>query len=229
MRILKKIGAVFTLTTLLMTSLFVFPLKAEAKKKPYMKDVDVRWNLKPDKEVSFKTKLAGYGNITLKAKVKDFEIRDLEDGRKEVSFKIEYRFPKLNLNKKQVYKISKDKYIYRYMWTVLDYDSGLSLENANNQDVIVEYGDWEHSEEKYHYKGDKGSSFSYSKFVNKEVNVTYPKDYKGLCLVVGGYLDPGNSDDDFFSGKIPFMKSGSYKKGMKDLSCFMRIKDVKIK
>lgn len=225
MKLTRKLGILLLVMTVFLTTVFSFDLTTWAKKQPYMKEADVRWNLKPDKEISFKTYFTGYEYITVKAKLTDFKIENLEDGYRSLSFKVNYQFPKLKLSKKQVDRIIKKGNEFRFMWTFLDYDSGLSVEGKNDKDVMVEYGDWEHSDDVFKYKGNKGNWISYRKSSVKEINVTYPKDYKGLCLMVGGSVNPQNPYDGFFNGKYKLKKTPFYKKGMKNLSSFMRVKD----
>lgn len=230
MKSAKKLGSLLILITVFLTAVFSFDLTTRADKKPYMKNADARWNLKPNKEISFKTYYSGYGYINVKAKVKNLKIENVrEESYNKLSCKIEYSFPKLKLSKKQVEKILENDNIFRYMWTILDYDTGLSLEGANDLDVKVEYGDWKHSDDVYKYNGYKGSWISYSKSASKEIEVTYPEDYKGLCLIIGGSTNPKKPDDEFFDGEFPLKESVYYKKGLKDLSSCLRIKDIKNK
>ena len=228
MKLIKKLGVLLTVLTLLISSVSLFPIKVQAKGKPYMKGVDVRWNLKPDKEVSFKTNFNGYGYITVKVKATDFKIEESDqEGYNQLSCKLVYTFPKLKLSKKQVDKIIAVGKGFYYIWTVLDYDTGLSVEGQNDKDVIVKSGDWEHSDNNYICKGSNGDYTQYSKSVSKEINVIYPQNYKGLCLMVGGTTQ--DLDEAFFNGEVPLKKTNYYKKGMKNLSSLMRVKDIKTK
>lgn len=225
MKLLKKLGVLLTATTLLVTSLTVIPLNVNAK-EPYMKEANVRWDLKPDKEVTIKTNYSGYGYINIKAKIKNFKIEDAkEEGYKKLTFTAEYKYPKLKLSKKQVDKIVASDGRLGYMFTLLDYKTGKSLECENDFDVKVSNSGWKLSKSEYKYYGHRGNWFKYPKSKTVKVTAVYPEDYKDLCIGVGGLTDPFNKDSEFFNGEVPFKKSKSYKKGKKDLSSFMRVKD----
>jgi len=228
MKLIKKLGVLLTVLTLLISSVSLFPIKVQAKGKPYMKGVDVRWNLKPDKEVSFTTNYRGYKYITIKAKVKDFKIEASDkEGYNQLSCKLVYTFPKFKLSKKQVDKIISIEGGFNFMFTVLDYDTGLSLEGANDKDVTLESGGLQHSDDRYTCAGSNGNEIQLIKSASVDIKVTYPKDYKGLCLMVGGATK--EPDSAFFEGAFPLKKSSYYKKGMKNLSSLMRVKDIKTK
>lgn len=226
MKLTRKLGILLLVMTVFLTTVFSFDLTTWAKKKPYMETLDVRWNLEPNKEIRFKTYFTGYDYITVKAKVRDFIIKDTEDdGYKKLTFTIDYRFPKLKLNKKQIDKIIKNEGNFYYMWTVLDYKTGKSLEEKNSLNVKVTAKEWKDSKDSYQYEGYKKAKFSYPKSSAKKVSVTYPKDYKDLCLMIGGSHDYSYLGDEFYNGTVPFGKTKFYKKDIKDLSTFMRIKD----
>lgn len=225
MKLFKKMGVLLAAATLFVTSLTVIPLNVNAK-EPYMKEANVRWNLEPDKEVTFKANYVGYGYITVKAKIKDFKIEKAdEEGYKKLTFTAEYKNPKLKLSKKQVDKIVDAEGIISDIITFIDYKTGKSFPDGNDFDVKVSYGDCKYSKSKYKYYGHSGSWCSYSKISKIKITVTYPKDYKDLCIGVAGNTNPSNKNDEFWNGEVPFKKSTYYKKGKKDLSSFMRVKD----
>lgn len=191
-----------------------------------MKKANVRWNLKPDKEISFKTYFDGYEDyISIKAKVKDFKIEDAEkEGFKKASFTIDYKFPNLDLTPEQAKRIYDERGSFHYMWTVLDYNTGTSLEVENDSKVKVEYSKWIYPYENHTYKIDDDSKLSIHEGAKKEVTITYPENYKRLVLMVGGATDPHFDGSLFWDGNLPLMKTAFYEKNKKDLSSFMRIK-----
>ena len=228
MKVMKKFVVLMTVLTLFISSVSLFLVQAQAKEKPYMKGVDVRWNLKPDKEVSFTTNYRGYKYITIKVKVKNFKIEASDkEGYEQLSCRLEYTLPKLKLSQKQVDKITSIEGNFNYMFTVLDYDTGLSLEGANDKDVTLESGGFQHPDGRYTCAGSNGNEIQLIKSASVDIKVTYPKDYKGLCLMVGGATKVPNSA--FFDGELPLKKRSYYKKGMKNLSSLMRVKDIKVK
>lgn len=225
MKLFKKLGVLLTAATLFVTSLTVIPLNVNAK-EPYMKEANVRWNLEPDKEVTFKANYVGYGYIPIKAKIENFKIEKAdEEGYKKLTFSAKYKNPKLKLSKKQVDKIVASDGGLGYMFTLLDYKTGKSLEYENDFDVKVSNSGWKYSKSNYKYYGHRGAWCSHCKTSKIKITVIYPEDYKDLCIGVCGSTDPFNEVSEFLNGEVPFKKSTFYKKGKKDLSSFMRVKD----
>lgn len=226
MKVLQKLGIIFVV--MLTTFLFLFEGSALASKEPYMKSSKVRWNLKPDKTITFKTYYSGYGYMDVKATVKDFVIKNAKKkGYKKLSFYIDYQLPQLKLTKKQIKKIFDARNQLLYMWTILDYKTGTSLEVENDFGVKVSYKPWEYSEDTYMYSVDSDTKIGYAKSAKKEVSVIYPEDFDRMCLMIGGSTDPSYEGSLFWDGDIPLRKTPFYKKDKKDLSSFMRIKDMK--
>lgn len=58
-----------------------------------------------------------------------------------------------------------------------------------------------------------------------KVKVTYPKDYKGLCIGIGGSAALQNTANDtkFWKGKAAFGKTSYYSKKDKSVAHFMRV------
>jgi hypothetical protein len=57
------------------------------------------------------------------------------------------------------------------------------------------------------------------------VKVTYPKDYRGLCIGIGGStaLQDTANDTKFWNGKAAFGKTSYYSKKDKSVAHFMRV------
>lgn len=221
----RKTTLLFLASFFVLSFILLLPITLAAKNKPYMKSAKVRWNLKPDKTITFKTYYSGYGYIDAKATVKDYEVTKAdENGLKTINFLIDYKFPKLKLTKKQAQKILDAGNRFTFLWTVLDYNTGKCLELKNDLGVTVEQGEWEHSDDYYEFPTAKNDKIWYGKSVKKAVTITYPENFDRLCLMIGGSLDPFYDGSDFWDGDLPLKKTKFYKKDNNKLSSFMRMK-----
>lgn len=220
-----KLFSLFLVLSFLSSALFPF-IKVSAKEQPYLKTANLRWNLKPNKTISFQTYYDGYGFIKVKAKVKDFIVTDAEeDGFKKATFKIEYKIPKLKISKEKASELKENHHGFLYMWTILDYNTGISLETENDLGVNISYSKWLESAEEYSYPSkEEDNPLILKKSIMKKVEVTYPKNFKRLCLMVGGSTDPTYDGNQFWNGDTPLKDTPFYDKKRKDLSSFMRIK-----
>lgn len=226
----RKRLTVFLLAVVMAFGGIFLPSRVEAASKPHMKTVNVKWDLKKNKTVTYKTRCAGLGMVKQKAKITDYKIRDSKKkGYKELTFtmKVTYQW---NMSKNQVHKIANSpeslqgKRGIMFFWALVDYDSGKCLAKKNKKKVVAEYGDWVYSPLKYYYDDD-GCWVSLPKNGSLKVKVTYPKDYKGLCIGIGGSTELVQTakDKKFFEGKAVFGKTSYYSKKDKSVAHFMRV------
>ncbi len=225
----RKKLTVFLLAVVMTFGGIFLPSRVEAASKPHMKTVNVKWDLKKNKTVTYKTRYAGLGMVKQKAKITDYKIKNSKKkGYKELTFTVKFT-RQWNMSKNQVHKMtnSPEFPIYKVggkcFWALVDYDSGKCLAGKNKKKVVAEAGDWVYSTPKY-YRDDHGCWVSFANSSVK-VKVTYPKDYKGLCIGIGGYTDLVFSDKDnkFFKGEGVFGETGYYSKKDKSVAHFMRV------
>ena len=197
----KKIIA-FLLAVFCVVGMVQVPVKAATK--PVMKSVNMKWDLKNNKSVTYKTtfyqmnsKGKKLKNLEKsgKAKLSNYKITKEKDKNK-LTFTVEFTYP-TNYTKKMVDQIN-------YFWmnggenaggtyyiALVDYETGECLSAKNSQGVKVKFDKWKYSKKTKSYKGSK----KYFEFVHSltsscKVTVTYPKNYKNLCILVGGYSEP---------------------------------------
>ncbi|MEY8459926.1 hypothetical protein AALA69_02200 [Eggerthellaceae bacterium 24-137] len=236
-KMLKKSACLLTAVALSAT-MVALPAAAEeahAAERPYMKTLKLKWDLKKNKAVKSKEKFVGLGNKNLKITVKNYKTTKLKNGKKKTTFTIVYN-RSFKPTKKQVHKMC-DSYevdwLGDYYFSVADYSTGLSLEEGSDLSkelgVTVKNSGWKYSGTKK-YKDNDGCWVRYPSKISIKVSITYPADYKGLCLGVGAhnYLYQEGSpiskvNQAYFNGKRPFGKTYMYKKG-KTNSHWMRIK-----
>ena len=129
----RKRLTVFLLAVVMAFGGIFLPSRVEAASKPHMKTVNVKWDLKKNKTVTYKTRCAGLGMVKQKAKITDYKIRDSKKkGYKELTFtmKVTYQW---NMSKNQVHKIANSpeslqgKRGIMFFWALVDYDSGKCL------------------------------------------------------------------------------------------------------
>lgn len=226
---IKKIAA-FLLTTAITAGYVFMPVQVQAAQKAHMKSVNVKWDLKPNKTISFKTRYAGLGMMKREAKITKYKIKNSKiKGYKELTFTVKFsHIPKLS--GQQVHKCAYSREFDKYntiggdfCYAILDYNTGKYLTANNNSDVYIQGGKWITSAKKYYYDshGCWVRSYSYT----KSVKVTYPKNYKGLCIGICGntVLKDTKNDDAFWNGKAAFGKTTFYDKKDKSVAHFMRV------
>jgi hypothetical protein len=135
-------------------------------------------------------------------------------GYKKLTFDLVFDRP-VSFTKSQVDAILDTYWAWEYLensmyYSVVDYDTGEGLENKNTKNVTVKASKWKWTNTKKSYgTGDNWVQFSRDGSVS--VTVTYPSDYKNLCIVAGGYSSDGGDNayvsagDAFFSGKTTFL------------------------
>ena len=237
-KMLKKSACVLTAVALSAT-MVALPAAAEeahAAEKPYMKTLKLKWDLKKNKAVTSKEKFSVLSTKTTKITVKNYKTTKLKNGKKKTSFTIVYTQP-FKPTKKQVHKMANAGYSAvcgGSFYTIVDYETGKSLEGdsalAKQLGVTVKNSQWKLSGEKT-YKDKDGCWVRYASKRYMKVSVTYPANYKGLCLGVGANnvmeesLRPAylQANSAFWDGEKPFGKTSYYKKG-KTNSHWMRIK-----
>lgn len=193
--------------------------------KPQMKKVNVSWDLKKNKAVDFIMDSVTYDSTNIKkGKVTLKNLKKTSVGDKyKLTMSFVYDLP-VDFSKKEVAGINK---LYQEMgiagpswfFGVYDYQTGENLEYSNSYKVKVKSGEW-----KYEYgnkiSGSDGSSFQPAKKSTVNVTITYPKTYKDLCIMAGGYRA-----SDLLDGN-PVFTAGNYQKTKNDSKYFhaMRIK-----
>lgn len=228
-----KIAAVF----LLVVSLFQQAVLVRAEEnRPYMKRLNVSWDLKPDKKIMFQSYWAGVGYKDAAVTLKNYKITDAEeDGYKKLTFSIVVEDVKNGFRPKEVHKLLEsdewEKYEDTggyYNITLVDYTTGRCLENAtNNRNVTAEISDAKQIGE-IRYKDDDGCSLTCYKKTVWKAAVTYPQDYQGLCIVAGGanknIFQYDFDYDAYYAGNIKFGKSVFYSSLNKKVAHAMRVK-----
>lgn len=209
------------------------PVQTQAATKNYMSKLNVKWDLKKDKTITYKSVYAGIGMKKQKAKVTDVKIKNSsKKGYKELTFTVKFTL-KWDMKANEVHKLVNSDYarshkgaLGGYRWyTVTDYDTGANLEGKNSYHVTVTRPqNWKYSKAKK-YRDSDGCE-AYIKDASIKVKVIYPSTYKGLCIGVGGSTKLGGSKNDakYWKGSVPFGKTSYFSKKDKSVAHFMRVK-----
>ncbi len=204
-------------------------LKAEAASKPHMKTANVKWDLKNNQTVTYKTKYAGIGMKSQKAKITGYKVKNsTKKGYKELTFTVKWTI-QWKVKPDEVHKIVKQGMKNNAMGgasyiALVDYNTGKALGVNNKQKVTGEQiGTTKYSQGKYYYDDD--GCYVWLSNITKKVKVTYPKNYKGLCIGVGGStaLKDTNNNTKFWNGKGTFKKTTYYSSKDKSVAHFMRV------
>lgn len=231
-----KFGAIFIIIVTIFSILFgmnqTFQVKASTKN--YMKNLGVKFDLKPDKTITYKTRFASIGLKEQEATLTNYKIENAKkEGYKKLTFVVKFS-GKTDFTDSQIHKIINSNYVQKKnsvgndaYCAVVDYNTGIALEKKNDYNVTVK-SNWSLSKE-HEYKDKDGCAITAFTYKLK-VTVTYPKNYKGLCIGIGGSTalkeDTKNqkNNNKFWSGKLPFGKTTYYSKTDKDIAHFMRVK-----
>lgn len=189
-KIIKKLASLLLAASVMLPAM---PAQIQAAEQPYMKSLNVSWDLEPEKEITYQSYWAGLGYRDASAILKNYKITDADkDGYKKLTFTAVFA-PNLNdFTAEEVHAMIKSKLNAEYKtlggwWycTMIDYSVGKSLEAKNDKDVTVEFSAWKKSGKKKIKDSDGCSVTSYKK-VKADITVTYPADYEELCIAVGG-------------------------------------------
>lgn len=215
-----------SMAAVLALGLTVSPAMADeahaATKKPYMKTLKLKWDLKKNKTVKITEPWAGIGKKPATMTIKNMKISKAKKaGYKKLTFTVVCKrtwTPTKGEVHKLVNKANGSFGSGMYVAT-LDYKTGLDCE-----DVTMKLGEWKWSNYKT-VTDSHGCWFRVPRTAKVKVTVTYPEDYKDLCVGVGGLNQIKETKADKKLGKkgYPFGKSSLYKKG-KTNSHWMRIK-----
>lgn len=226
--ILKKV-MLFVTTLTLVAGITLANTQTVEAATPVMKKVNVKWDLKNNKTLTYKTRYAGIGMKNQKVKISNLKIKNStsKPGYKECTLTISFT-TKWKMKKSEVHSIvnAKDADMGGIChFAVVDYDTGKSLLRNNNKGVTVtSTKGWTYSKSTT-YKDSDGCWVRLSN-PSIKLKITYPKNYKGLCIGVGGStrVDVTKNDTKFSEGKVAFNKTSRYSKKDKMVSHFMRIK-----
>ena len=209
--------------------------KVQAESKEYMKKLDLKWDLKKNKNLTFTQNFGKGINKKYSLKMTGFKVTNAsKEGYKKltVSFTITRKWnPTKNDIQKIINRCNKAGADYLpngFYYTVADYDTGVSLEGKNSYHVKVKsLKNKQHGVKKY-YGTQKSNWVKLEKSCDVKFEVTYPEDYKGLCIGIGGsngYSKVvrsnntiGKLDELYFEGNksYPFGKTSFYKQGKKN-------------
>ncbi|MCH5268467.1 MAG: hypothetical protein J1E62_09000 [Lachnospiraceae bacterium] len=205
----------------------------------YMKALGVNWDLKNNASVSFTEYYIGIGDQNYTAKITNYKLADAKkSGYKQLTFDLtiqsnwspsQSQINKMvnTMNEKNVDSVGEG-----YYYTVVDYNTGTNLEKKNNYNVTVKKPKADVKQEEHTAAiGNTDWTIGLVKSAkSKGVTVTFPEDYDGVSIVVGGgnalnsgaYNDLKQKDDSFWDGKTAFGETSYYKKGKKN-SHWMRV------
>lgn len=197
---------------------------------PYMKKMNVSWDLKPRKEITYKNRYVALGLRNESAKIVRYKKKSV--GKKyKLTLKVRFECIKTIQNMTQEERDTFLEYddgdgmIGDYNVVIADYKTGKSLYARNSYGVKARCS-YKTFRKKHFYSSDYMYDDS---FVDSyaTVTITYPKSYKNLCIGIGGsnsYHGSTKADDKYYDGRGSFKKTSFYNKKDKGVMHFMRIK-----
>lgn len=200
--------------------------------QPAMEKAGVSWDLESDKSVPSVTYFTGYETpIGLQLSINDVAIRKLDDGRVEMTFTFKKTYEPFELTDVQIWKIvnsaPKGNFGGYFGFCIADYTTGLDLEGKNSLGVECTGGEWIYDGEKK-YTASDGAWITPYYNATKTETVTWPSDYKDLCIGIFGHNNAlySKNDDAFWKGKIPYHESDYYFKDHPEYMHFMRVNSM---
>ena len=190
----KRTAIVLALTMLL--TCFAYAMPVNAASTANLKQANVKWDLKNNKKVKFKTKWSAIGTKTHTVKLSNFKVKNAKKkGYKQCTYTLTY-YRNLNLSKKQRNKIvhfamGDGEFISPggdFWYAVVDYKTGMVLKKGNKHNVKVTSSKWKTSDWK-EVKSTDGMSFNYAKKCSIDIKIIYPKKYKNLAIGAGGFTE----------------------------------------
>ena len=159
-----------------------------------LKKAGMKFDLKNGKKRTVYAKVRGAGKIKYSVKMSKYKVKNLGNGYKKASFNITWKL-KDKITSKKAKKILKalarQGYSWDYMETgyymfFVDYVTGRNLEDPaySNGFSIVKKKETNYKKTKK-YHGSDDSYFYLGKLWTMKVAVTFPADYKNLCVGVG--------------------------------------------
>ena len=198
-------------------------VEAQAATNMKTKTSGITWGIKVDKKYTYYSYWGGVGMIAQNVRITNW--KDAWSGNKgmrRLSFRISYTRKKKPTAKQLIkaatyYTVkhpdldtSPDCY-----YAVVDYDTGISLEDAANPyGVIVSNNGWKKSAATTYRT--KGYSISMTNLY-VDVAIEYPSTYKGICIGVGGRTGCYNTSSDklFWGGIYPFWMTDTLRSAKK--------------
>ncbi len=204
----------------------------EAASKSAIKNLNISWDIKPDKTVPIYTKVYGMDKLQKqKGTITNFR-RSSKNGTTTVKFRAVIERDYWNISSDQVIKMNNDDIFGGgYYFAIVDYKTGENLEyDGNKYGVKVTGNGWKIDESKgqnYYYGYDATTDYTvwFDKRLYADVKITYPSDYDDLCIAVGGNTDAIVTDNDnaFWEGKKTFKDTTYYSDSNKKVAHFMRL------
>lgn len=192
-----KWTAVMIAVALILTC-FASTLPVDAASTPDMKKANVKWDLKNNKTIKYKTAWSVIGTKTHKVKMTNYKVRNAKKkGYKQCTFTLTIN-RSIKPTKSQIDDMvdlcepdalehsENGPFGGNFWYAVVDYKTGKSLEGKNSKKVKVKDSDWKYSK-KTKLKGHDGKYIWYYKRATTNVTITYPKKYKNLAIGFGGY------------------------------------------
>lgn len=247
----KKIcrAGLLALVAVMFMTCFACLQPVSAAGKADLKKANVKWDLKKNKKIKYKTAWSYIGAKQNTVKMTNYKVKKAKKkGYKQCTFKLTFTRPDIKMTDSQIEKMELLAMEYNLReftsenapfgggcyYTVVDYKTGKSLEGKNSKKVKVTRSDWKFSNYvKKVSSSDPDTWIRYAKKTTVNVKIVYPKKYKNLAIGVGGYTAaPELFTESFGGGASSGFKTlnlNSYWKGKKAFSKETRLYSKKDK
>lgn len=198
-QISRRIAVVLAMVMLLTCVAYTVPVNAASKAD--MKKANVKWDLKNNKTLKFKTTWSVLGVKKHTVKMTKFKVKNAKKkGYKQCSFRLTVK-RNIAPTDSQLNEMLKTSYVLdeckasdsdnapfggEFYYAVVDYKTGKSLIPKNKKKVTVKTSGWKYSSYDEKRLPDTRGMY-YPKKSTIDVTITYPKNYKNLAIGFGGF------------------------------------------
>ena len=177
---------------------------ARAESDAYMESLDLKWDLAKGKSLPLTANYPGIGRQKFSVKITTYKV---ENASKEgynkltVAYKVTRKWTPTKVKVDKIINtcLKKQKRDYVYLpfadgYTIADYNMGFSLEGEDDYGVEVKSLKGKASGNKKFKGKKKGNWIKIPQNITIKFQVTYPKNYTGLCIgILGANAEYGKS------------------------------------
>lgn len=200
-----------------------------------LKAAGIKFDLKKNKAVTINMYARGTKGLKYNSTVSKVSVKTLKSGKKQATFNVTWKLKGITTSQskailKQFHtKHTADEVFGEFYYLLVDYNTGLSLENPSNKFKVKVSTEVLKDATTKTYTDSDNCWFRTLKEKTTKVTVTYPAKYTGLCIGFGGsnYArgETNKAGANYWAkgSKYRFYQTSMYKKFKSDYH-FMRIK-----
>ena len=192
----------------------------------YMESLNaIRWDLEPNKTVTYQTCYPGIGMRNEKAKMSNYQKTSLGSGYDRITFSLVMDGID-SLNDSEISAVVgalKGRRFGTRVFAIVDYDTGKTLEAPNAYGVTVTYKKEVLKTKRFNAANGDWVTIDTTKY---DVQIDYPSSYEGMCIGASGVrqaLYAEGKKDPYFEGAGRYGDTVFYDSSNHNLAHFMKV------